>query len=451
MLEQGRNKNSYSCIYTRIFKKKSKPDFGAVSGLYFMDILNKSDPERIKWCEDTNSISDDLKSGISGVQWSPSGDYFSFIESRGNRPHELNDNAFVLWIIEADSLEVVSKKRIFKVMIGGRVQGYSWSPVDDTIAYIGLDGTIKDVFIIDMRNNITYETGINEYVSRFEKTDVTWSPNGKKIAFTKRTYGKGNESLFVLDINSKKITNLFSADDIAVYSGYAFWSPDSKNLLVAEVTLDDKFNIYLVDVDSGKSGLLTTLNNGSSTVRRWSSDSKKILFTVFGTKENVETYTLYSMPIDRLTPTLLFKSEKSPKSIVSYKNLTILTVRGDLVLLKDGSSLLIDDALNYVFNSDDELLYIHKVNNGNSTIHVVDPFVNETLIPLPLQIDVISWSPDGQYLIAKTPPIPAERNDISEAGAAHETENSDHGVQVPGFTLMQIGIALVIFSIRRRI
>lgn len=262
------------------YSKKGKPALGGVSGLYFMDILNKSDPERIKWCENTNSISDDLKSGISGVQWSPSGDYFSFIESRGNRPHELDDNAFVLWIIEADSLEVISKKRILKVLIGGRVQGYSWSPVDDKIAYIGLDGTTKDVFIVDVRNNVSYETRINGYVSYFEKTDVTWSPDGKKIAFTKRSYGKGNESLFVLDINSKKITNLFSANDITVYNGHAFWSPDSKNLLVSEMTPDEKFNIYLVDVDSGKSGLLTTLNNSASIVRRWSSDSKKILFTV---------------------------------------------------------------------------------------------------------------------------------------------------------------------------
>lgn len=156
------------------------------------------------------------------------------------------------------------------------------------------------------------------------------------------------------------------------------------------------------------------------------------------------------MPIDRLTPTLLFESETCQKSIIPYKNLTILTGRGDLVLLKDGSSLLIDDALNYVFNSDDELLYIHKVNNENSTIHVVDPFVNETLIPLPLQIDVIGWSPSGRYLIAKTPPIPAERNDIDEDGAVRETENSDDGIQTPGFTLMQLGIVLATFLIRRR-
>lgn len=427
------------------YSKKGKPDFGGVGGLYFMDILNKSNPERIKWCESTNSISDDLKCGIIGVQWSQSGNYFSFIESRGGRSRELDNNASFLWIIEADSLNVISKKRISPVLIGKRMRGYSWSAADDKIAYIGFDGTIKDVFIVDVRNNISYETEINKYVLHFEKTDLTWSPDGKKIAFTKRTYGKGNESLFVLDINSKKITNLFSANDITVYNGYAFWSPDSKNLLVSEVEPDEKFNIYLLEVDSGKSRSLITLNNSASTIRGWSSDSKRILFTVCRTKKNVEIYTLYSMPIDRLTPTPLFESETNP-SVTPYENLTILTFRGEsyerekLVLLKDGRSLLIDDVLNYVFNYDDELLYIHKVNNENSTIFVVDPFVSEKSIILPMKIDVIGWSPSGRYLIAKN---------ISESDT-RETENSDYGTEAPGFTLMQIGILLAIFLIRKR-
>ena len=102
-----------------------------------------------------------------------------------------------------------------------------------------------------------------------DRTDATWSPDGKTIAYICDD-GKG-EHLSLFDLASGQERSIELGDAPADYRA-PVWSPDSKQIAYT----DNKLNLWVVDVSSGKNLLVDTGSyRGPSTISpRWSPDSK---------------------------------------------------------------------------------------------------------------------------------------------------------------------------------
>ncbi len=440
---------------------KGKPDFGGVDALYLVDISQINSPKLIKWGEDTkNNIADDLRSAISDIQWSPSGKYFSFLERSGGTFKRNLNETWILWIINTSTLDVVYKKDVSPETIGVNFQqGYSWSPAEDKIAYIGFDESkSRDIFIWDIPENSFYETGIREYIKYFDRTDLTWSPDGRKLALAKETFGDGNESIFIIDPASRKITNLFSAAEIGVYRN-AFWSPDSKNILVSEEP-NDKFDVYIVNIENGESRMLTTFTNSGSSVIKWSMDGKKILFTTPKPK-NGYIYQVYSMGVDgSSSPVLIFENNLSPpKSADVSGNFTILTFIGEsynvnkLIVLKNENEkpIEINNVSNYILNYKlNHLLYASRNDSQNNTLFTLNPITDSKQASILPDGDILSFSPSGNSLIIETrsESIEKENNKENNNRTNSSIQEADRPisstVQTPGLDFRFVGILLFV-------
>ena len=412
------------------YAKGKKPVSGGLKALYFTDISHINSPKLIKWGEDTNSIADDLRSGIFEIQWSPSGKYFSLLERNGGTYIEKPDETRILWIINTSTLDVVSKKDVSPETIGGDFQlGYSWSPSEDKIAYIGFDESkSKDIFIWDVSENSFYGTGIKEYIKSFENTFLTWSPDGRKLALAEQTYEAENYSLLTIDPASRKITNLLSAA-IIIAPRYAFWSPDSRNILVTEIKPDDKIDVYLVNMENGEHRKLTTLNNLASYVIKWSMDGKKFLFKT--SKGDINQF--YSMDIDGSSPpVLIFENNRSLESADVSGSFTIMTFISDsynlknlIVLENEKKPLVINNVSNYYFNyKSDSLLYVSQNDGQNSTLFRVSPGAGSKHLSILTDVKIFSFSPSGNFIIVDNGSESIEK--INNSGINFTTQNIDN-------------------------
>jgi TolB protein len=135
-------------------------------------------------------------------------------------------------------------------------------------------------------------------------SQIAWSPDGKRIAFSKSD-GVGTGDIYVIDDDGTDQTRLTSTPeanapvaDVDIYVGGPIWSPDGKKIAfsrtVEEVTrsasaaaagssaepsatpVPEMSGIYVVDADgSGQATLTNSTGAGSPT---WSPDGAKIAF-----------------------------------------------------------------------------------------------------------------------------------------------------------------------------
>ena len=431
---------------------KGKPDFGVVNALYLADISKINSPKLLRWGEDTEITADGSRSMIGNFQWSPSGKYFSFVERSDITFKQKFEEAWTLWIINASTLNVVSKKEVSSVTIGGNfLRGYSWSPSEDKIAYIGFDESkSKDIFIWDVSENSFYGTGIKEYIKSFENTVLTWSPDGRKLALAEQTYEAENYSLLTIDPASRKITNLLSAA-IIIAPRYAFWSPDSRNILVTEIKPDDKIDVYLVNMENGEHRKLTTLNNLASYVIKWSMDGKKFLFKT--SKGDINQF--YSMDIDGSSPpVLIFENNRSLESADVSGSFTIMTFISDsynlknlIVLENEKKPLVINNVSNYYFNyKSDSLLYVSQNDGQNSTLFRVSPGAGSKHLSILTDVKIFGFSPSGNFIIVDNGSESFEK--VNNSWINFTTQNIDNSKgsapEAPGLAFIFVGTSVFV-------
>lgn len=430
-----------------VYEKGGKEPIGVVNALYLADISQINSPKLLRWGEDTKITADKSRSTLGPFQWSPSGKYFSFLERSGGTFRRKFDETWILWIINTSTLDVVSKKDVSDATIGGNfLKGYSWSPAEDKIAYIGFDESkSKGIFIWDVSENSFYETGIKEYIKSFEDTVLTWSPDGRKLALAGQTYNAGNYSLLIIDTASRKITNLLSAA-IIIAPRDAFWSPDSRNILVTEMKPDDKIDVYLVNMENGEHRILTTLNNLASYVIKWNMDGKKILFKT--SKGDINQF--YSMDIDGSPPVLIFENNISLESADVSGNFTVLTFNRDsynlknlIVLKNDNKPLVINDVSYYYLNHTlDSLLYVSQ-NDGQNTLFRVSPGAGSKQLSILPDVKIFSFSPSGNFIIVDNGSEPIEKENSNGNNSTTKVDNSNGAVpRAPGLAFIFVGASV---------
>lgn len=106
--------------------------------------------------------------------------------------------------------------------------------------------TKREILITDVNGKKT--------VSLAKGTQIfgsSWSPNSKTIAFSVISEDKGERGLFVIDVNTRKITQL--STDLDEISGPITWSPSGKKLLVSKVITKNNQNEFVAYVLTLKS------------------------------------------------------------------------------------------------------------------------------------------------------------------------------------------------------
>ncbi len=130
-------------------------------------------------------------------------------------------------------------------------------------------GARGDIYTVPAKNGITRNL---TQTSGAHDRDVSWSPDGKYIAFVSDMSGEDEIYIVAQDGNSKPIQITKNSD---TYKYGPEWSPDSKKLLWA----DKKLRLQFVDINSKKVTLVDQNPDGELTDFSWSPDSKWIAYS----------------------------------------------------------------------------------------------------------------------------------------------------------------------------
>jgi len=131
------------------------------------------------------------------------------------------------------------------------------------------------------------------------RNSLTWSPDGKKIAFVAKS-GKG-DILYVLDVGRDRVTKRFNTKLNGL--SYPSWSPDGKSIAFTGL-MEGKSDLYLLNLDTDAVTRLTD-DLYDDIEASWSRDGKLIAFAsdrrfpfslkAIRKREGIGTYAVYTI------------------------------------------------------------------------------------------------------------------------------------------------------------
>ena len=213
---------------------------------------------------------EELKWLQPGITWSPDGQKIALTSKAG----------------EKDALHIIDVKSGSKTSYKFRVSNLftaDWSPDGDKIAMIGHEADQSDIYVY----NLETEEFTNITQDVFSDAEPRWSPDGTEIMFVSdRGPHTSSEVQTMHDYD-------YTAKDIYIYSletdsirrvtrtryeeNYAVWAnTDNKIAYVSDES--GIHNIYVRDLDTGKSYPVTNILTGVQQLS-WSKDDSKLVFT----------------------------------------------------------------------------------------------------------------------------------------------------------------------------
>ncbi|HCR18126.1 MAG TPA: hypothetical protein DIU35_11645, partial [Candidatus Latescibacteria bacterium] len=126
----------------------------------------------------------------------------------------------------------------------------SFSPQGDKIAYVTERQGTFDIYLMSAIDGQDLGRLVEgERSSAFEsmfvlRPGITWSPDGKRIAFAAKS--KNKNTLYILDVRRKKIKKRFKFDLDGLFE--PSWSPDGKQIAVVGLK-DGWSDVYVVNLD----------------------------------------------------------------------------------------------------------------------------------------------------------------------------------------------------------
>ena len=153
-----------------------------------------------------------------------------------------------------------------------------WSPNGKRIAFtrsLGLP-TLNDLFIM-YQDGSDVQQLTNEPDTYY--VDVAWGPAGHRLAFSRYRKGGAGSEIYVMDLRTNDIQQLTHHPHHAEQASNPSWSPNGKyiayQLSFAPWQID---NIYVMDSDGANPHPLALNKDLDQYSPHWSSDSKHILF-----------------------------------------------------------------------------------------------------------------------------------------------------------------------------
>lgn len=283
---------------------------------------------------------------LSGFQWSPAGNVFSYTSRERNET--------TLWVVDnknGTSTELLKGKNDFI--------NYSWSPEGDFIVYSITDKTAENKTGLkkleglgdrqpNWRNRnflymVNYPSGTTRRLTAGElSTNLnSISTDGKKIIFTrifpdltKRPYTK--TAFYIMDLETMKIDSIYTGN----WSGTARWSPDSKKILftgspslfgetglnLPEDYIPNEYDTqaYIYDTTTKQVEPITKYFNPSINSAYWSENENAIYFTTTDKSFN----NLYRYSLDKKTFVHVITNTDMINSISFAKNKPVAAFTG---------------------------------------------------------------------------------------------------------------------------
>lgn len=192
------------------------------------------------------------------ASWSPSGDKILFTSNREKGNTEV-------YLMNADGTEQVNISQ--SNGFDGRAR---WSPDGRSIVFNSDRNGTDLLFIYSLRNKTLTPLQVDGV---FSAAEAVWSPDGEWIAFQGyNQFSKSDIWLIRADgSQSRQLTNDPKSEDSRVS-----WSPDGRKLAYHS-RRDHLYNIYIYDLDINKETQITQLRT-SDIEPKWSHDGKQLLF-----------------------------------------------------------------------------------------------------------------------------------------------------------------------------
>jgi Tol biopolymer transport system component len=227
----------------------------------------------------------------SAGSWNAAGDRFIFGAVSAGKP--------VLAFLDADGHRVGEEIRFPEL---GEILNPTWSPDGRRVAFSALTGGTSDLYMYDLESK-----ALKPLTSDlFGDLHPAWSPDGRWIAFVTERF---SSDLKVLNIGSSRLALLDpETGEIKLLGGFLHgkainpqWSADSKSVFFV-ADRDGISNVYRVDVATGGQFQVTDLYTGVSGITSLSpslsiaSKSNDVLYSVYQNGH----YSLYSIDQDKL-------------------------------------------------------------------------------------------------------------------------------------------------------
>ncbi len=204
---------------------------------------------------------------IGRPMWSPDGKSVAFISNMSGRNN--------VWVVPSDGGWPVQL-----TVSDQRQTAITWSPDGKWIAYQSdYDGDeLWDIFLVSPKTgkvvNLTSTREIAE-------TDPTWSPDGRYLAYLVKPKTSATPEIDIYDTLMREVKHLTSNTAQDKRNSNPIWSKDGKSIVYSqEQAKGTDSNIFIADVDSGTSTLLTP-HEGEQiySANDISPDGKHVLFT----------------------------------------------------------------------------------------------------------------------------------------------------------------------------
>jgi dipeptidyl aminopeptidase/acylaminoacyl peptidase len=259
-------------------------------------------------------------------RWHPSGTKIGFLSGEGGTVQ--------IWEVTMDT---GTPKQISNIKDG--INGFEYSPTGDKIFYIKdvkLDETTSDLYPdlplanVGIMNNLMYrhwnawhdyayshifiadysdgniqegkdimegETFDSPMSPFFDQTEISWSPDGKFIAYTcKKLTGKEytlstNSDIYLYNLESGDTQNI--TEGMPGYDKYPVFSPDGKKIAFQSMETpgyeSDKDRLFLYDLTTGEKEYLTENFDESVSSLKWDKEGNRIYF-ISGIKATFQMY-----------------------------------------------------------------------------------------------------------------------------------------------------------------
>ncbi|WP_407281577.1 hypothetical protein V7O61_12615 [Methanolobus sp. WCC1] len=368
-------------------------DFGSarVHALYIAD-ADGSDLKCVVWGESTSSEGLVIRSPL----WSPSGNYFAYVEESTGGMYRVTFSQLVIMSNELQPVHRIDQDLDVSGSISEMPVNYKWSPVEDKIITF-IPGNLV-VFNLEDNTNFSLDIGDNY----FKIKDVTLSGDGSKLVFSmlEDDYTKIHKEMFLVDIENRDIDQIYSVEGADFY--YVKWSPDSKKLAFTQnnITEGDGTIVYVLsfsDMIGEKPAIMPLLDYGS--IEAWYPDSERLLVSNVSSKMHELLTVSINGEIDKL-----FRVDSDFDTILS-ENGCVLVVRRtldrdvpsrmyNLTLLSGQDQMEIDNVYYYSLEGND-LIFV-----SDSKISYLNTATNEAWsIPTPIAYpETISLNPSGHSM-----------------------------------------------------
>ncbi len=208
--------------------------------------------------ENLRKLTDD-KTVILTPAWSPDGSWIVYTSFAEHNPD----------LVMVRSTGQLKRRTLLK--LPGLNAAPSWGPGGNQIALVLSKDQNSEIYVLEKNY------GLKRMTRHFNiDTSPTWSPDGKKIAFTSDRSGTGSPQIYILDVDKGDAGGVKRISFGSTYNDNPAWSPDGDKIAYTS-RVGRQFQIKVYDLNTHKSEQFT-VESGSNEQPAWSPDGRFIVY-----------------------------------------------------------------------------------------------------------------------------------------------------------------------------